>query len=159
MQTHKAIAAGLLSGLLLSLAASSQQPAQPSDPRRAAAPAGSVSDIPVIPGPARPADDATMSNPYEGDQEAIRVGQRYYEWYNCSGCHAPKGGGGMGPPLSDDDWIYGDDPVSIFKSIWEGRPEGMPAWAGKIPPEEVWKLVAYLQDLPGEQPAFAPQEQ
>jgi cytochrome c oxidase cbb3-type subunit 3 len=25
---------------------------------------------------------------------------------NCSGCHA-NGGGGMGPALMDDEWIYG----------------------------------------------------
>src|SRR5437773_8058004 len=37
-------------------------------------------------------------NPYETNDVAMTEGQRLYEWYNCSGCHA-RGGGGIGPPL------------------------------------------------------------
>lgn len=120
----------------------------------------SVSDVPIEPGPETSAStEAKQENPYQGDQAAIQDGQRLFDWYNCSGCHAPKGGGGMGPPLSDDKWLYGGDPASIFNSIWEGRPQGMPAWAERIPEDEIWKIVAYIQTLPGEEPNWAPQEE
>ena len=36
-------------------------------------------------------------NPYEDNAYAMTEGQRLYEWYKCSGCHA-RGGGGIGPP-------------------------------------------------------------
>lgn len=121
---------------------------------------GQIPDIPIIPGPETAATDGrSMQNPYAGDQKAIQEGRRLFGWYNCAGCHAPKGGGGMGPPLSDARWIYGDAPQSVFDSIWEGRPNGMPTWAARIPPDEVWKVVAYIQTLPGELPDFAPQDQ
>ena len=44
---------------------------------------------------------------------------------NCAGCHF-NGGGGMGPPLMDNIWIYGDSIENIGASIREGRPNGMP---------------------------------
>lgn len=86
-------------------------------------------------------------NPYEGDPVAVTEGKRYYTWYNCGGCHGQLGGGGMGPPLLDQDWIHGGDPVSIFKSIMEGRPNGMPTWGNRIPDDQGWKIVAYVQSL------------
>jgi cytochrome c oxidase cbb3-type subunit 3 len=55
----------------------------------------------------------------------------------------------MGPPLMDDQWIYGSEPAQIFATIVEGRPNGMPAFAGKIPEKEVWELVAYVRSLSG----------
>ena len=41
------------------------------------------------------------------------------------------GGGGIGPPLMDDRWIYGSAPENIYASIVQGRPNGMPAWGGR----------------------------
>ena len=73
-------------------------------------------------------------------------GQRLFGWYNCAGCHA-NGGGGMGPPLMDDEWIYGSSPENIYTTIVQGRPNGMPSFAGKIPTPQVWMLVAYVRSL------------
>lgn len=95
-------------------------------------------------------------NPYEGNALAEQQGQRLYTWYNCAGCHGAKGGGGMGPPLRDPAWIYGGDPISIFESIVEGRPNGMPTWHGRIPDDDVWKIVAYIQSLSKGQPQPSP---
>ena len=39
----------------------------------------------------------------------------------------------MGPALMDDAWIYGGRLDQIYNSIYQGRPNGMPAWGGKIP--------------------------
>ncbi|MFN7140138.1 MAG: c-type cytochrome, partial [Limisphaerales bacterium] len=64
-------------------------------------------------------------------------------------CHF-NGGGGIGPPLMDDQWIYGSDPANVFASIVEGRPNGMPAYRDRIPDADVWKIVAYVRSLSGQ---------
>lgn len=86
------------------------------------------------------------SNPYGGDRAAMGEGRRLFGWYNCSGCHGDHAGGGMGPSLRDSVWLYGGTEARIFKSIAEGRRNGMPAW-GKLPPDQIWKLVAYIKSL------------
>ncbi len=75
-------------------------------------------------------------------------GKRLFVWFNCSGCHA-NGGGGMGPPLMDDRWIYGSEPENIYATILEGRPNGMPSFRGMIPGQQIWQLVAYVRALGG----------
>jgi cytochrome c oxidase cbb3-type subunit 3 len=99
-----------------------------------------------------------VSNPYEGNSDAIAQGRALFHSMNCVGCHAPEGGGGMGPPLSDKAWIYGGDPGQIYMTIMQGRPNGMPSFANALPSDSIWKLVAYVRTLsqsPGE-PAYAP---
>jgi cytochrome c oxidase cbb3-type subunit 3 len=49
----------------------------------------------------------------------------------------------------DDRGIYGADPAQVFATIVEGRPNGMPAFAGKIPDFQVWQLVAYVRSVGG----------
>jgi hypothetical protein len=63
-----------------------------------------------------------------------------------SGCHF-AGGGGIGPPLMDDDWIYGGEPAQIFDSIASGRANGMPAYGDMLAAEQVWHIVAYVETL------------
>ena len=88
---------------------------------------------------------------YDDNAPAISQGQQLFTSMNCVGCHS-HGGGGMGPPLMDDKWIYGSEPANIFESIVEGRPNGMPAWRNKIPDQQVWELVAYVQSMSGNEP-------
>lgn len=90
--------------------------------------------------------DTVSTNPYVENAYAISEGKRLYSWYNCVGCHA-NGGGGIGPALMDSTWIYGAEPAQIFSTIVNGRPNGMPAWGGKIPAYQVWQLVAYVRSL------------
>ena len=116
----------------------------------AAAPMGSPSPvrIPVGPLPGPGNNRANLpANPYEGDQVAMVEGRRLFIWFNCYGCHGGHGGGGMGPSLRDADWIYGGAPAEIFASIADGRGKGMPAWGTKIPQDQIWKLVTYIQTL------------
>lgn len=137
----------------------------PDEPERVAAPpaggpiAGIPGEVHLVPGPAY-ARTIAVDNPYAGDPTAVDDGERLYGWYNCAGCHGALGGGGMGPPLRDDDWIYGGDPISIYESIMEGRPEGMPTWQGKIPDDQAWKIVAYIRSLGegGHEPVLTPPE-
>ena len=86
---------------------------------------------------------------YQDNRWAIGEGKRLFEWYNCAGCHSPGGGGGMGVPLIDDEWIYGSEPQNIFETIQQGRPDGMPSFRGRLSADDTWKLVAYVRTLGG----------
>lgn len=108
--------------------------------------------VSLVPGPYTA--DVKVDNPYGRNAFAISEGKRLFSWYNCVGCHA-NGGGGMGPPLMDERWRYGSDPEQIFATIWEGRPNGMPSFRGKIPEYQVWQLVAFVQSLSGNVPKDA----
>jgi len=95
-----------------------------------------------------------LNNPYEGNAYAISQGQKLFEQYNCAGCHL-HGGGGIGPPLMDDEWIYGSSPAQVYASIAEGRPNGMPSFGKRIPAEQVWQLVSYVRSLDNLEPTAA----
>jgi cytochrome c oxidase cbb3-type subunit III len=84
--------------------------------------------------------------PYYDNAAAVNEGKRLFGQYNCSGCHS-NGGGGMGPSLMDDEWIYGDRLEQIHQTLVEGRPNGMPAWGGKIPDEQLWELAVYVRSM------------
>jgi len=88
-------------------------------------------------------------NPYEGNSQAVAQGKQLYLRMNCAGCHAYDGTGNMGPDLTDSYWRYGGLPVQIFKTIQDGRPQGMPAWGKALPADDIWKLVAYIESLGG----------
>ena len=90
-----------------------------------------------------------VPNSYEENAYAVSEGKRLFENFNCTGCHS-HGGGGIGPPLMDDQWIYGGEPANIFASIMEGRPNGMPAWRGRIPENQGWQLVSYVRSMSGQ---------
>jgi cytochrome c oxidase cbb3-type subunit 3 len=96
-----------------------------------------------------------VGSPYRYNAPGISEGKRLYSAYNCAGCHALGGGGGMGPALSDDKWIYGHEPRQIYASIVQGRPNGMPAWGDRIPAQQVWQLVAYIESMTADTPRDA----
>lgn len=97
---------------------------------------------------------SALNNPYEGNAFAVSQGQTLFAQYNCSGCHF-HGGGGIGPPLMDAEWIYGSSPAQIYESIAEGRPNGMPSFGGHIPDYQIWQLVTYVRAIGGLEPAGA----
>ena len=83
---------------------------------------------------------------YEGNAYHVAQGYRYFAWMNCSGCHA-NGGGGMGPPLMDDEWRYGGSMEQIAATIIQGRPNGMPSFRGRVTEQQVWQLAAFVRSL------------
>jgi cytochrome c oxidase cbb3-type subunit III len=85
---------------------------------------------------------------YQENAYAMNEGKRLFAAYNCTGCHA-HGGGAIGPALMDDRWIYGAAPADVFATIIEGRPNGMPAFRGKIADFQVGQLVAYVRSMSG----------
>jgi cytochrome c oxidase cbb3-type subunit 3 len=111
-----------------------------------AASATAVRESPLQPGPAT--RGIVVRNEYDDNAWAVSEGKRLYNQFNCSGCHF-QGGGGIGPPLMDAQWIYGSQPENVFETIVEGRPNGMPSFRGKLGNDQVWMLVAYVRSMSG----------
>ena len=88
-----------------------------------------------------------MPNPLKDDPDAVARGEMDFDNFNCSGCHMARGGGGMGPALSDNIWIYRDSPANIYLDIAQGRAAGMPAFGAMLPDRTIWELVAYIQSI------------
>ncbi len=88
-----------------------------------------------------------LNNPYENDKQAIATGAKLFIAYNCIDCHGADGSGAMGPTLADGRWHFGGSAAEVFESIYQGRPDGMPAWGGRIANSEIWMLTAYVRSL------------
>jgi cytochrome c oxidase cbb3-type subunit 3 len=123
---------------------SHHEPAGPTSPN--------VADAAVIASALAPGLDHSLSTvdpraaTYYDNAKAVVDGKRLFGQYNCSGCHS-NGGGGMGPSLMDDEWIYGDRLEQIHQTLVEGRPNGMPSWGGKIPDDQLWELAVYVRSM------------
>ena len=89
----------------------------------------------------------TVRNPYEGDRKALGTGAQLFIAYNCLDCHGVEGSGAMAPSFQDGRWHFGGSPAEVFESIYEGRPDGMPAWGGRISNDQIWMLTAYVRSL------------
>jgi cytochrome c oxidase cbb3-type subunit III len=89
---------------------------------------------------------ANLGHLYENNAYQLNQGKRLYAWFNCKSCHA-DGGGNIGPALMDGWWRYGPDPASIFATIRDGRPHGMPAFGDKMTTDEVWQLTGYVRTI------------
>jgi cytochrome c oxidase cbb3-type subunit 3 len=111
-------------------------------------PAGESPDT-IWPGGTQPPPLDARAKLYDNNAPAIAEGQFLYTKMNCVGCHS-HGGGGMGPPLMDDEWRYGGRIDQIAASIAEGRRNGMPAWQSKLTDDQIWKLAAYVRTLSGQ---------
>lgn len=74
---------------------------------------------------------------------------------NCMACHAPDGGGGIGPNLTDEHWILGGGIKNVFHTISEGgrAGKGMVAWKSTLKPTEIQQVASYVLSLQGSSPA------
>ena len=108
----------------------------------------------LLPGQADLVFRARQMRTYEENAYQVSQGQTLYSAFNCVGCHA-HGGGDVGPALMDDKWIYGGEIDQIYLSIAQGRPNGMPAFAGLVQPEQMWQIAAYVRSLGGHGPKSA----
>ena len=147
MRHARAIRLGLSATLLLSaLAACEREERRFTEVPPTAAPEGAVEMSSLLPG--SPYKVITVAAPYQNNAWAIAEGKMLFSQMNCVGCHA-HGGGGMGPALMDDEWIYGSEPENIYDTIVKGRPNGMPAWRDRLSNQQVWELVAYVRTMSG----------
>ena len=106
---------------------------------------GQLLQVPVntfVPG-AVPAG-AQITIPALNDPAAPQRGMTAFAAFNCVGCHMGNGGGGMGPSLSDGNFIYGGNPENLYLTIVQGRPSGMPAWGRccRARPSGIWSLTS-----------------
>ena len=150
------IASALMSATSLALADQETAKAESTSASRAQMPSeGKAAQVPL--GDLAGAQEAKLppqiENPRAGDKKAIENGKQLFSTMNCASCHGYDGKGGMGPDLTDTYWKYGGTPVMVYKSIFEGRPEGMPAWQSMLPTDPIWDVVAYIQSLGGTYPA------
>ncbi|MBZ9721050.1 c-type cytochrome [Mesorhizobium sp. AD1-1] len=106
------------------------------------------------PGGKRPSPTDNKAASFEANAFHMSEGKRLFGWFNCSGCHA-NGGGGMGPALMDEKWLYGNSIESIHATIRDGRPNGMPSFGQKIPDDQIWELAAFVRALGGNAPSSA----
>ena len=91
-----------------------------------------------------------IKNPKAGDPASVQRGMKYFAQFNCIGCHADNGGGGMGPALSNSIFKYGGEPANIYLTIAHGRPLGMPSWGAVLPDDVIWDLVSYVKSISDE---------
>lgn len=114
-----------------------------------------VALVPLSPGSGGPDVYASgKGKEYENNAYHLSQGKKLFAWFNCTGCHG-NGGGGSGPALMDDTWIYGGSIENIVQTIREGRPNGMPSFRGKIPDDQIWEIAAYVRSMSGNVPKDA----
>lgn len=90
---------------------------------------------------------------YLGSAADLAAGKAIYDG-NCMACHAPDGGGGVGPNFTDKYWIHGGSMSDIFKTVKYGVPtKGMIAWESQLSPLQMAQVSSYLKDFVGTVPA------
>jgi cytochrome c oxidase cbb3-type subunit 3 len=107
---------------------------------------GAVASAPGGPTAAQYAAGDRGRGRYDSNAWGANEGKRLFTQMNCSGCHS-NGGGGIGPALMDDEWLYGSEPNSLYETIVSGRPNGMPAFKDRLTAQQVWQLVSYVRSL------------
>ncbi len=76
---------------------------------------------------------------------------------NCVACHAANGGGGIGPNLTDEMWIYDGDIKGVFHTVSEGAQNGMVAWKNSLSPDKIQAVSSYVLSLPPAEGGKEPQ--
>ena len=84
------------------------------------------------------------------DASDLSAGKAIYE-VNCVACHMADGGGGIGPNLTDNNWILGGGIKNVFNTISEGGRDGkgMVAWKQILKPAEMAQVASYLLTFEG----------
>jgi mono/diheme cytochrome c family protein len=118
---------------------------EPVEAQRTAPPA--VSYEQHIEAGGRTPPSGALQNPLKEDKQAAEDGGKMFSAFNCDGCHGGGAVGAVGPSLADGRWRYGGTDAEVYHSIFYGRPRGMPAWGGTLPPEAIWRLVSYLKSI------------
>jgi cytochrome c oxidase cbb3-type subunit 3 len=81
------------------------------------------------------------------DPAAVERGQRAFT-ANCVACHGQKGEGNIGPNLTDDRYLHGGAPLSVFGVVRDGvAAKGMPTWGPILGEAQVKDITAYVLTL------------
>lgn len=71
---------------------------------------------------------------------------------NCAACHGDMGQGDQtqgAPKLSDALWLYGGDRASLLNTVTNAHFGVMPAWAGRLPEDQIRAVALYVHSLGG----------
>tara|TARA_R110000765_G_scaffold103334_8_gene192675 strand:- start:4024 stop:4917 length:894 start_codon:yes stop_codon:yes gene_type:complete len=84
------------------------------------------------------------------DASDLNAGKLIFE-SNCVACHMADGGGGIGPNLTDQNWILGGGIKNVFHTISEGGRDGkgMIAWKQSLKPVEIAQVASYVLTFEG----------
>jgi mono/diheme cytochrome c family protein len=105
-----------------------------------------------------------LVSPYQDFAKVADEGHKKFMGAGCNGCHGGTGGGGMGPPLTNEVWIYGKDDDTLFRLIALGsdglKKQGynrkgsenvvgpMPTMGGVLKSDDdVWKIIAWIRSV------------
>jgi cytochrome c oxidase cbb3-type subunit 3 len=87
------------------------------------------------------------------DGSDLQAGSSIFTQY-CTVCHAADGGGIVGPNLTDNYWIHGNDIKNIFTTIKYGvQGKGMKSWQQELSPVMMAQVASYITTLQGTSPA------
>lgn len=83
--------------------------------------------------------------------ETIAKGKEVFTT-TCVACHGADLHGGIGPNLTDAEWIHGGSLKDIAATITNGVPDkGMPTWGPVLGPDKVAAAAAYVHSAGGGQ--------
>ena len=74
----------------------------------------------------------------------------------CAACHGANGKGNTAlgaPNLTDDIWLHGRGQEAIVAMVTQGKTNAMPAQQGRLTPEQIHVLTAYVWGLSNPAPA------
>jgi cytochrome c oxidase cbb3-type subunit 3 len=81
---------------------------------------------------------------YAANRYETSEGGRMFRWFSCDGCHTDPAAGYL--DLADGAWRRGGSVPEIYSAIASGAP-GMPAYGGRIPPQQIWRIAGYVHGL------------
>lgn len=90
---------------------------------------------------------------YLSDASELKAGKAIFMEL-CQVCHAPDGGGGVGPNLTDKYWLHGGSVQDVFSVIKYGvAAKGMISWESQLRPAQMAQVASYVISLQGTTPA------
>lgn len=84
------------------------------------------------------------------DKSSLEEGKIIFE-KSCVTCHKATGAGDVGPNLTDDFWLNGNDIKSVFKTIRYGI-NAMPQWQMAYSNKQIQLVASYVKSLHGTNP-------
>ena len=90
----------------------------------------------------------TGVNAYRDQVPALADGKRLYEQW-CQVCHNADATGKMGPSLVGKNHVYAQTStdVGMFAIIYTGASGAMQGFSGRIPQDDMLKIIAYVRSL------------
>jgi len=103
--------------------------------------------------PESPSNAKPVLSETEQKESMLKAGKQVF-MVNCVACHAPDGGGAVGPNLCDEYWIHGNTKAEIIHIINEGVLEkGMISWKTMLSADRIEQVAEYIMSLQGTTPA------